>query len=109
MTARKQPPTRRQHVELGARLQEAREAVFDAMVLTSRHYRPTAKVTKAAHAALKAMDHLRNMLDDVSAAELPGDLWSPTIYYGANREVRAQWLAANPLDDEPTGNAGGSR
>ncbi len=103
MTTRRQPPTRREHVEIGARLQDAREAIFDAGVMTGNHYARSSKAATIARKALKAIDALRCELDGLSAGELRGDLWSPTIYYGANREVRAAWLAANPLDDAPGG------
>ncbi|GAA2623633.1 hypothetical protein GCM10010399_63610 [Dactylosporangium fulvum] len=101
MSARKTPPSRRQHVELGARLQGARDAVFAAVQLTSASYPVASRPAKAAVKALRVLDELRMALDDVSYQELRGDDWSPTIYYAANCEVRAAWLAANPVDDEP--------
>lgn len=99
--SRKPGLTRRQHVELGATLQRVYEDLVAASVLLSNSYPQTAKCVKASNAAWRGLDTLRCELDNVSANQLPGDLWSPTIYYGANREIRAAWLAANPLDDEP--------
>lgn len=105
MSARKPAPTRREHVELGAALEVTRDALMSAVMLTSRSYPHASRPSRAASKALRAIDDLRNALDDVSAEELKGDLWSPTIYYGGNREVRAAWLAANPLTDDPAGDA----
>ncbi|GGM52820.1 hypothetical protein ACFFX1_55335 [Dactylosporangium sucinum] len=103
MTARKPGLSRRQHVELGEKLQATRDEVLRAVTLLSNVYPVASRQVRAAETTLRKFDELRSALDDVSARELPGDLWSPTIYYGANREQRAAWLAANPLDDEPGG------
>jgi hypothetical protein len=48
--------------------------------------------------AVQALNNLACELDAVSATELPGDLWSVSIYYG-NDDIRAAWLAANPITD----------
>lgn len=100
MTARKQPPSRREHVELGAALQDAREAVMAACSLTGTHYPKASAVYRSARTVLRQMDVLRAELDAVSYQELRGEDWSPTIYYGANAGKRAEWLAANPLAEE---------
>ncbi|GAA1550717.1 hypothetical protein GCM10009827_084220 [Dactylosporangium maewongense] len=94
----KQPPSRREHVELGADLLNARWALLDACRLTDTHYPRNSAPARAAQAALDAFERLRSALDNESASELPGDDWSPMIYYGDDREARAEWLAENPLD-----------
>jgi hypothetical protein len=95
----KQHPTRREHVELGADLQNARRALLDAAVLTGNRYPKDSPQAKAAQKALAAIEELRNTLDNASAREIPGEDWSPTIYYGSSPEARAEWLAEHPLDD----------
>lgn len=92
--------TRRQHVELGEQLQVARETLINAATMLSNAYPKKHRVCGQARRAQNAVDLLRSLLDDLSANELPSQLWSPTIYYGANRVTRAEWLAANPLEDE---------
>lgn len=100
MAARKLPPTRRRHVELGAALQDARAAIMEACSLTGTHYPKASSAYRSARTVLRQMDILRAELDAVSSQELRGDDWSPLIYFGANTEKRASWLAANPLTDE---------
>ena len=100
MTRRRPGFTRRQHVDLGAQLQEHRDGVYDAVTAISNAYGDASRAARLAHRALNAIDALRCELDNLSAGELPGDLWPPTIYYGANRDARAAWLAENPLTDD---------
>lgn len=99
---RKPGLSRRQHVDLGAQLQAARDTLVHALTLIGNAYPHTSKATRLAEKASKAVDALRCELDDVSARELPGDRWSPLIYYGARDVARQEWLAANPLEDEET-------
>lgn len=90
--------TRRQHVELGTALTAAHNAMVTAQVNLENAYPHNAKACRLAAKAVQALNNLACELDAVSATELPGDLWSVSIYYG-NDDTRAAWLAANPITD----------
>lgn len=76
------------HVEIGANLQATRDYLIHLVVELGRAYPKSSAPVRAADKALQAVDQLRNVMDNVSAGELPGDRWAPTIYYGANEDVR---------------------
>ncbi|MEV5819377.1 hypothetical protein AB0L22_09390 [Micromonospora haikouensis] len=81
------------HVEIGTNLQNTREYLIHLASELSHVYPKTSPQVRAANQALRAVDQLRNALDNASADELPGDGWAPTIYYGANDDVRQVDLA----------------
>lgn len=103
MGARKRGLTRRQHIELGAQLTRMAHELAVASVLLANSYPRTAKHVKAANVALDKLSTLRCALDGVSANEIPGDGWSPVIYYGANDEIRNEFLARWPIDETEAG------
>jgi hypothetical protein len=72
--------TRREHVELGAELQDLRERALAAAISVGNVYPKSSFAYKRAHKALRALDSLRCALDSQSCRELPGNLWSPLIY-----------------------------
>jgi hypothetical protein len=98
MSARKQGLTRRQHVELGGELLAVHNTLTNAAVVLGNGYLKSSRTHQRLRHALKYVDSLRAALDSISAAELPDEDWSPLIYFGANRDRRAEWLAAHPLD-----------
>ncbi len=103
MATRKSGLTRRQHIELGERLCRMNAELVTGLVLLANSYPHNAKAVRLARAMRDNLDSLRCELDSVSAKEIPGDAWSPTIYYGANAEVRAQFLAKHPVDESEAG------
>ncbi|WP_319462506.1 hypothetical protein [Micromonospora sp. RTP1Z1] len=100
---RKLPACR--HVEVGAQLQEARDRLVHLVVELSNAYPKSSGQVRAAERALRAVDELRSVLDDVSAGELPGEAWSTSIYYGGNVDVWRQEaervLAMHQADNPP--------
>ncbi|KAB1912367.1 hypothetical protein F8280_33350 [Micromonospora noduli] len=76
------------HVEIGANLQAAHEFLVHLAVDLANTYGKSTRQAREANKALQAVDQLRNVLDGVSAGEMPGDRWSTSIYYGANEDVR---------------------
>jgi len=74
------------HVEIGRNLQTSRDYLVHLAVDLANTYGKSSRPARAAEKALRAVDELRNVLDDVSAGELPGDRWSTTIYYGGGDE-----------------------
>jgi hypothetical protein len=76
------------HVEIGANLQNTRDYLMHLVTELSHAYPQTSRQVRAAEQALRAVDSLRSVMDNVSAAELPVEGWSTTIYYGANDELR---------------------
>ena len=77
-----------QHIALGAHLQETREQLMDALGMIHDAYPKTSPTARKAESALRAVDELRNALDNASASEHPADDdWSTSIYYGADRET----------------------
>ena len=87
MTIRKPGLPICQHITLGLQLVRIREELLNAAVALGNAYPKNAKQVRQARKAQAAVDELRNNLDSRSAEENPADTWSPTIYYGANREA----------------------
>lgn len=91
-----------QHITTGSELQQIREQLLDTLVTLGHAYPKTARQVRQAKKALDAVDELRNILDSVSSDEHSEAGWSPTVYYGANRERRAEDLTPI-LDRHKTG------
>jgi hypothetical protein len=76
-----------QHITVGAQLQAIREQLLVEVATVEAAYPRASPVARRAHAALRAVDELRNALDAASANE-HADGWAATVYYGANRARR---------------------
>jgi hypothetical protein len=94
----KTPLTIDEHIDFGGHLQHLRADLTGALRLVLAHYPKTSRQARAAREALNSIDELRAALDSASCRELPGEKWSPLIYFGANAEEREAWMARRNVD-----------
>ncbi|MEV1013858.1 MULTISPECIES: hypothetical protein [unclassified Micromonospora] len=76
------------HVEIGGNLLQTRDYLMHLASELSDAYPKSFPPVKAVDEALRAVNRLRLAMDNVSSAELPGDRWAPTIYRGADEDMR---------------------
>lgn len=102
-------PTLTEHIQMGEALQRAHADISTVLAQCSRSYRKggSAKTSPyaAANQVMKALDHLRSLLDSQSCEELPADQWEPALYYGGNQEIHNAYvqrvLSAQAKEKEP--------
>jgi hypothetical protein len=63
------PLTLEQHQRRGKQVKLARQELFDFVAEVYAHYPKTGRESKAAAAALHAVDHLKNVMDDAVCRE----------------------------------------
>lgn len=76
------------HVEIGGNLHDTHNYLVHLVVDLSNTYGKTSPQAMAADQALSALDRLRQVMEDASSAELPGDRWAPSIYRPTDEDMR---------------------
>jgi hypothetical protein len=76
------------HVEIGGNLQGIHDYLVHLTVELSNTYPRSSPQARLADQAMRNVDQLRTVMDSAASGELPEEGWSPSIYYGANEEMR---------------------
>ncbi|MEU7928465.1 hypothetical protein [Micromonospora sp. NPDC049107] len=76
------------HVEIGANLLATHDYLVHLVTDLSNTYGKTSTQAMLADRALSAVDSLRQVMENASSAELPGDRWASSIYRGTDEGMR---------------------